>query len=155
MKRSSGVRKPSLGPADCGHQDLHTPWLTHRLEMKSAGLRSSCLARLKISKLQADVFKSLSLEDCFGLLPLCVLLGLMKTGASPALPFTVVGEEEGEQDSLAQHGSMPQPHSGAGCEVQKPACTCFLPSSPGWSWRGAYLLLFITVGLLPPQCASA
>lgn len=30
-------------------------------------------------------FKSLTFEDCFGLLPRCVLLGLMKIGASQAL----------------------------------------------------------------------
>lgn len=91
MKCTSGVCKPRLGSAYSGNPDLCT--LSHDSQsgnekaldsefiLLSVSLSLS-LSPLRISEALTDVFKSLTFEDCVGLLPLCVLLGLMKIGAS-------------------------------------------------------------------------
>lgn len=90
MKCTSGVSKPRLGSVYSGNLDLRTLFYDSRSGNEKLWTWSPIslllsLSLLRISKPLTDVFKSLTFEDCFGLLPLCVLLGLMKIGASQAL----------------------------------------------------------------------
>lgn len=164
MKCTSGVSKPRLGSAYSGDLDLRTLflWLTvwkwKALDSEfSFSLSAPLPTPLRISKPLTDVFKSLTFEDCFGLLPLCVLWGLMKIGASLALLL------RGKAATLMVNLLVPaQPgHMGPGGHVSTRACmhTCFgqllLSQLPGMAWVWWYPLVLITVGVSPPPWASA
>lgn len=75
MKCTSGVSKPRLGSAYSGDPDLRTLFYDSQSGNEKHWTRSPIalsLSLLSISKPLTDVFKSLTFEDCFGLLPHCV-----------------------------------------------------------------------------------
>ena len=113
---------------------------------------------LRITKPPTDVFKSLTFEDCFGLLPLCVLLGLMRVVASQvlllrrkaaSLPMNLLVLSQPEHRGPARPCANRYTHT----HLLHPSSSS--PSDLGWPWFGAFLLVFVTVGISSPLCALA